>query len=287
MLILAGHVLQRLAEMEPESVNCVVTSPPYWNLRQYHISGVEGPDGWNGEFGFEDTPERYVEHTVDVLRGVRRVLRPDGVVWWNIQGKYISKQMDLIPFKVALAAQTDGWWMRSVIIWDKTNANPESAKDRPTTTHEYILLLTKNRQYWYDADALREPHTESSLRRLEYEERRQKDQSAKAEQHGGMPANRVQLNPRGRNARSVWRFAKAQSREAHFTVFPEELPRRCIKASCPPDGVVLDPFVGVGTVLKVAEELGRESIGIELSKEYVAMMEKKFPSAVVVWGSMP
>ncbi len=263
---------------------------------------------WRGQLGLEPTPELYVEHTLDVLRAIRRVLRLDGCVWWNIGDGYAGgsvirgdgkwpdkhdpslprtafgrigtlkpKDLVLMPDRVALAAQADGWWVRSKVIWNKTNAMPESCKDRPTTSHEYLLMLTKNATYWYDQEAVREAHADDWHSRAST----WRDGKAKGQQHemyhkfkDARPfANPP--NPSGRNMRSVWTFPTAQTPEAHFATFPEELPRRCILASCPSDGTVLDPFAGTGTTGAVAQRLGRRFVGIELSEKYCAMAAKR------------
>jgi DNA modification methylase len=278
--IVQGHVLDVLAGMEAESVSCVVTSPPYWSQRKYEAPDVMWPDGWRGQLGLEPTVELYVEHTVEWLRAVRRVLRPDGTCWVNLGDGYASnpakggsgpggkelaygineaygdarrgrdgfggadlKEKDLIlaPFRIALAAQADGWYIRSVVIWHVLNGLPESVKDRPTVTHEYILFMTKSARYFHDYAAAREAGKSSA----------------------------------GRNMSSVWAFLTARVREGNYASFPEELPKRCILASCPPDGLVLDPFVGVGTTGVVARRLGRRFVGIELSKKYCRMAAKR------------
>jgi DNA modification methylase len=210
---------------------------------------------WRGQFGLEPTPELYVEHTLTVLRAIRRVLRPDGVVWWNIGDGYSGswgnfgardgqqrtlrkeryprdawednkgrppsadghatlkpKDLVLMPQRVALAAQADGWWVRSMIVWAKPNAMPESVKDRPTDAHEYVIMLTRSARYFYDQEAVREGLAESTLN----------DGTKTFVNH-----------TTGRNLRSVWTFPTAQTPEAHFATFPTELPRRCIEASCP------------------------------------------------------
>lgn len=282
-----GHVLDVLADLPAESIHCCVTSSPYWGLRKYAgEQEVTWPDGSRSAFGLEPTIELYVEHTIEILRTIRRVLRKDGTVWWNIGDSYLGswgnygarngkqrtrrkeryardaweehggrppmattgngtkpKDMALIPFRVALAAQADGWWVRSVIVWDKPNPMPESVKDRPTLSHEYILLLTKSAKYWYDADAIREPlspltladsrnatgwHTQGNAKGSKYA----------ADDSPEFPSwyrAKTFVNPdAGRNCRSVWRFATQPYPGAHFAVFPEELPRRCILAGCPP-----------------------------------------------------
>lgn len=207
---------------------------------------------WRGAFGLEPTIELYVQHTVEILREVRRVLRNDGVVFWNIGDSYFGngtkqtgcndedtssdtlkpKDLCLIPFRVALAAQSDGWWVRSVIIWNKPNPMPESVKDRPTESHEYILMLTKSERYYYDQEAVRENPEHYGIRK------------GTAKPLGGVVGEG--RNDRetfmqdkeyfGRNLRSVWTFPTQPYKGAHFAVYPEELPERCIKAATPEVG---------------------------------------------------
>ena len=246
---------------------------------------------WRGQYGLEPTPELYVEHTLAWLREVRRVLRKDGVCWLNIGDGYNAgrtgghpggkaqwkdnrypgqsgpnvmglkpKDLILMPERIALAAQADGWWVRSRIIWHKPNAMPESVRDRPTDDHEHIWMLTKSARYWYDQEAVREPHTDESAKRYlrgsAYDGTGDKPYAMKnaptgsgvqkweAEEspgpewvkgHSGYvnADGRVMINEGGRNLRTVWRFPTAQSSEAHFATFPIELPLRCIAASCP------------------------------------------------------
>ncbi len=219
---------------------------------------------WRGAYGLEPTPELYVEHTVEYLRAIRRVLRKDGVVFWNIGDSYAgsmkgvsgdkayggpkqqtnagsiglpvqdwgslkSKDLVLIPFRVALAAQADGWWVRSVIIWSKPNPMPESVKDRPTNSHEYILMLTKSGSYYWDQDAVREPARDWGIRdRSNWSARVNAPSYGQKPHMGGENGNYAQS---GRNLRSVWEFPTQPYPEAHFAVFPTELPRRCIKAA--------------------------------------------------------
>ena len=289
-----GNALTILKQMPDEFVNCCVTSPPYWGLRDYGI---------DGQLGLEKTPEEYVAKMVEVFREVRRVLRKDGTLWLNLGDSYSSpaggqnnfqsstltggrgardpshipskkdsglKPKDLvgIPWRVAFALQADGWWLRSDIIWAKPNPMPESVTDRPTKAHEYIFLLTKSAKYFWNQEAVREPHMDSSLRRYEY---------------GGSGANgkpfAMQQSPRGnesgRNIRTVWTIATQSYKEAHFATFPEEIPERCIKAGCPEGGVVLDPFIGSGTVAKVAIRLRRQYIGIDINPKYYELAQKR------------
>jgi DNA modification methylase len=181
------------------------------------------------------------------------------------------KDAVLMPFRVALAAQAEGWWVRSVIIWHKPNPMPESVRDRPTDAHEYIFLLTRAKNYWYDADAVREPLAPDTAQRYETTFGNIDKRGGRED---GFPSGvlRGMLDlPNGRNCRSVWTFPTQGFPDAHFAVFPRELPERCIKAGAPVDGVVLDPFVGSGTTCEVAYHLGRTAIGIDASAKYLDM----------------
>lgn len=230
---------------------------------------------WKGQFGLEPTPELYVQHTIEILREIKRVLRKDGVVFWNIGDSYYAsgngyggdhgkavfsdsdiekprntkhkvikpKDLCLIPFRVAIAAQEDGWFVRSIIIWSKKNPMPESVKDRPTDSHEYIIMLTKSAKYYWDQEAVREKYTEP-LNRWGGESL-QRDTSKTAEykemqQIGYSSAFRVgrpmRPDENGRNIRSVWEFPTIPYPGAHFAVFPEKLPELCIKAATPEMG---------------------------------------------------
>jgi DNA modification methylase len=294
-----------MASLPAESVHCVVTSPPYWGLRDY---------GEAGQLGLEPTPEEYVANMVEVFRGVRRVLRDDGTVWLNLGDSYAPdhaqkrnagwkgegpsgnsgihsnvtgsrardsrgapvglKPKDLIgiPWRVAFALQADGWYLRSDIIWAKPNPMPESVTDRPTKSHEYVFLLTKSARYYFDADAVREPgdYVGTGLTKAE----RVRNTPALA---SGISQSALHVtgpssmlgNPAGRNIRSVWAIATQPYPGAHFATFPEKLVEPCVKAGCPPDGVVLDPFAGSGTVGRVANRLGRRAVLIDLSADYI------------------
>lgn len=250
-----GDARQRLRWLDENTVNCCVTSPPYWRLRDYGIAG---------QLGQEATADAYVANMVEVFREVRRVLRPDGTCWINVGDTIRKKQMLGIPWRLALALQADGWLLRADIIWSKPNVMPESVKDRPTRSHEYLFMLTKSERYAYDADAIREPHAESSKKRWGdkiHEKRRPDGQPTNAKLKG---ESQCGSNPLGRNARTVWDIVLRHYRGAHDAVFPEELPRRCILAGCPVGGVVLDPFAGSGTTGVAALRLGRSFVGIDI-----------------------
>ena len=289
--------LEGLKQLDDNSINCCVTSPPYWGLRDY---GVEG------QLGLESTPEEYVAKMVEVFREVKRVLRDDGTLWLNLgdcyngsggaggdynkgglkegQPKYPGRKIaglkpkDLvgIPWMVAFALRADGWYLRQDIIWHKPNPMPESVRDRCTKAHEYIFLLSKSKKYYYDAEAIKEKQSgEIKTRRFS------SDGGAKARamgKHisGGNEGTGAKWTDTGyRNKRSVWTVATKPFKEAHFAVFPPDLIKPCILAGCPKDGIVLDPFMGSGTTGMVAAMHQRNFIGFELNPEYCKMAEKR------------
>ena len=310
--VIEGDVREVLKTLDDESVQCVVTSPPYWGLRDY---------GSEGQLGLEETPEEYVENMVSVFQEIKRVLRKDGTVWLNLGDSYAGggragknteykekhtnfgrvqdmstyadpskipkglKAKDLvgIPWRVAFALQSDGWYLRSDIIWNKPNPMPESCKDRPTKSHEYIFLLTKSAKYYYDADAIRVPLSEVSKQFLDVANGnplREVDGFSKEKRYStGGKLSRAEMgnfvNPKGANKRSVWRITTKPYKGAHFATFPEELPETCIKAGTKRGDVVLDIFAGSGTTLRVASKLGRKGIGIELNPEYIKILKKR------------
>jgi len=252
--ILHGDCLEVLATLPAESVHCCVTSPPYWGLRDYGVPG---------QFGLEPTVGEYIAKLVDIFREVRRVLRHDAVLWLNLGDCLKDKQLQGVPWRVAFALQDDGWWLRSDIIWAKPNPMPESVRDRPTKAHEYVFLLAKSPTYYFDAAAVREPHSRSWWNEIP-----SRPGNPDRKDGGGRQGCNETA---GRNIRSVWTIATSPYADAHFATFPPELARRCILAGCPIDGVVLDPFAGAATTLLVADRLQRRSIGIELNPAYVAM----------------
>jgi DNA modification methylase len=301
LTVYEGDCRSVMAEMEPESVHCVVTSPPYWGLRDY---------GTPGQLGLEPTPEEYVANMVAVFREVRRVLRPDGTVWLNLGDSYAGsgkgpsndspldrphrgmsniaaapnrwlsvpsgiKGKDLvgIPWRVAFALQADGWYLRSDIIWSKPNPMPESVTDRPTKAHEYLFLLSKSPRYYFDADAVRETYVSGPL--VDTPTVVAPKGTGHRAQHnghvgrGGSHATADAYAHAGRNLRSVWTVATQPYPGAHFATFPEALVEPCVKAGSPYDGVILDPFAGSGTTGRVAQRLGRRAVLIDLNGEYL------------------
>ena len=262
-----GDCREVLRGLEESSVNCVVTSPPYWGLRDY---------GTDGQLGLEETPADHVANMVEVFREVRRVLREDGTLWLNYGDSYAAtgsglKPKDLcgIPWRVAFALQQDGWWLRQDIIWHKPNPMPESCTDRCTKAHEYIFLLAKSHRYYYDAESIRE----SSV--IGEGARRIVSGALKGANRDRRDNGRTVVNDGFRNRRSVWTIPTAPYPGAHFATFPPDLVKPCIMAGCPDGGTVLDPFTGSGTVAEVARANGCKFVGAELNPEYIELAKKR------------
>ncbi len=317
--IYQGDALKTLTALPEEMAQCVVTSPPYFGLRDYGVAE---------QIGLEKTPNDYVAKMTRVFREVRRVLRKDGTLWLNLGDSHAnpsqagggdptignrnlggSKQPHLgvpaglkpkdlvgIPWRTVLALQADGWTLRSDIIWSKPNPMPESVTDRPTRAHEYIFLLSKSSRYFYDAEAIKEPATyagpngcgtiktpygQGFTRRTRVEEKERQDkQRGHGRRHAGFNERwdlmtKSEQCSLSRNKRSVWQIATQPFPEAHFATFPEDIPTLCIKAGSRQGDVVLDPFMGSGTVGVVAKRLKRNFVGIELNPAYVAMARKR------------
>ena len=256
-IIFEGDALAVLQRLPSNSVQCVVTSPPYWGLRDYNFGE---------QIGLEATLPQFLNRLRTIFSEARRVLRDDGIMWLNIGDGYTSgnrgwrapdkknparamsvrpdtpeglkpKDLQGIPWRLAFALQDDGWYLRADIVWNKPNAMPESVKDRPTRAHEYLFMLTKNEHYYYDRRAI--------------------------------------IEPNGRNCRSVWNIHTQAFPGAHFATFPPRLVEPCIKASTRPGDFVLDPFFGSGTVGVVARSFGRRYVGIELNPAYVALAAER------------
>jgi DNA modification methylase len=284
--ILTGDVLRRIKEIPDQTVQCVVTSPPYWGLRDY---------GHEGQLGLEPTPEKYAENMAAVFREVRRVLRDDGVLWLNLgdsyngsggaggdyspgglkygQPKYPGRKVstlkpkDLvgIPWRVAFALQADGWWLRQDIIWHKPNPMPESVTDRCTKAHEYLFMLTKNSRYYFDNEAIKEPSADLGKTEIRFGGSKYGDSDDPKHQ---TKSGNTYTDNGTKNKRSVWSISPQPFRGAHFAVMPEALCEPPILATSRPDDLVFDPFTGSGTVAVVALRHGRNYLGIELNPEY-------------------
>lgn len=302
--VLLGDALEQLQTLEDESANTCVTSPPYYNLRDY---------GTPGQIGAESTPEEYINNLVNVFREVQRVLRRDGTLWLNIGDSYATqsgpqpprntrnkcghtaksipegykkKDMIGIPWMLAFALRADGWYLRQDIIWKKTNCMPESVRDRCTRSHEYIFLLSKSDRYYYDAAAISEPIAGSSEKRYIQDLERQKGSERQPGKiNGPMKAALPRFGGR-RNKRDVWTISTGGFRGAHFAVFPERLVEPCILAGCPEGGTVLDPFTGSGTTGAVAKRLRRNFVGVEINAEYWKMAQDRIYSTSVEYEQL-
>jgi DNA modification methylase len=255
-------------------VNTIVTSPPYYQQRDY---------GRLGQIGVEESPQAYIEKLVRVFRECKRTLSDNGTLWLNVGDKYDGGQLLGIPWKLAFALQDDGWLLRSDVIWHKPNAMPSSVKTRPTSDHEYVFLFAKGSRYYYDADAIREPHvtlSEQSMMKGGRNHFYKRGGTPEKGKNGGNPnlhnARWDQaFHPKGRNRRTVWRIPLSKYPEAHFAVFPEGLVELCVVAGSREGGVVLDPFSGSGTTALVARRLGRNYIGIDNNPAYCKMAEER------------
>lgn len=296
--LIQGDSLEVLKTLDDKSVNCCVTSPPYFGLRDY---------GHPGQIGLEETPKEFVNNLLEVFREVYRALKDDGTLWLNLGDSYAGngggdkmsgmyksnkgaagnkyrtpgklglKPKDLIgiPWKVAFALQEDGWYLRQDIIWNKPNPMPESVQDRCTKSHEYIFLLSKSPQYYFDHEAIKEQSKTKDVQKSYHRPDNKKYDAVPHErwkhQFNGRDWGEAGL----RNKRSVWSVPVIPYKGAHFATFPADLITPCIIAGCPVGGVVLDPFVGAGTVPLVATLNNRDSIGIDLNPEYIKIAEKR------------
>ena len=277
-------------------VQTCVTSPPYFGLRDY---------GVDGQIGLESTVDAYVARMVAVFREVRRTLRDDGVLWINLGDSYANasnsgpqgvsgdratrtftasglrpriepglKPKDLIgvPWRVAFALQADGWWLRSDIIWHKPNPMPSSVSDRCTSSHEYVFMLSKSDRYFFDADAIAEPSLNAGI--TFYNKSGKNKESSNVTQVGFTREGGVTVKET-RNKRDVWTIATTPYSHAHFATFPPELPTICIRAGSREGDLVLDPFMGSGTVAEVAEGLGRRWVGYEINPAYHELIAER------------
>lgn len=293
-----GDALDVLHSLDAGSVDCIVTSPPYYGLRDY---------GVDGQLGAEASPAEYVENMRALFAEARRVLADDGTLWLNLGDSYNTagtrqghkggfsetgqshakwygkntsglpgKNLLGVPWRVAFALQDDGWILRNDIIWHKPNPMPESVTDRLSGTHEHVFMLTKSRTYRFHLDAIRQPHSEKTLYQQEVARRRPHN----AGKHGtaAVPGERVQtgmaaglreVSDKGKNPGDVWSIPTVPFPGAHFAVMPPALAERCVLAGCKPGGTVLDPFSGSGTTGLAAAKHGRRYVGIDLNADYL------------------
>jgi len=277
--IVHGDALAVLRGWPAEAIDCLVTSPPYWQQRDYR--------GQAEQVGQEETAGEYIQRLVAIFAECRRVLRKSGTAWIVIGDKYDAGQQLGLPWRLALALADDGWILRADCVWHKPNAMPSSTKSRPTTDHEYVFFFTRSKDYYYDADAVREPHvTFGPSSRMKGGRRHfgQRGGTPESGKNGG--SNNLHdgrwdqaFHPLGRNKRTVWSIPLSKFRGAHFAVFPEPLVETCILAGCPAGGLVLDPFVGSGTVPVVARRLGRSFVGIDCVAEYCEIARARLAAA--------
>ena len=276
--IYCGDAATKLRRIPDDIVDCTVTSPPYYRQRDYSGSV---------QIGHEAEPQQYIDRLVELFREVRRITKDTGTLWLVIGDKYVNGQQLGLPWRVALALCDDGWILRSDVIWHKPNAMPSSVKNRPTTDHEYVFFFSKSKTYFYDADAVREPHvtfTEKSRMRGGRRHFGVRGGTPERGKNGGdsnlHDARWDQaFHPKGRNKRTVWSIPLSKFRKAHFAVFPESLVETCVSAGCPTGGIVLDPFLGSGTTIVVARRLGRNYLGIDCVREYCQMARARLKEA--------
>jgi site-specific DNA-methyltransferase (adenine-specific) len=275
---------KRLATQLPRGiVKCIITSPPYFGHRDYSGTSEIACE----ELGKEADHVQYVARLVQVFADLRDALSPDGTLWLNLGDTYRQGQMLGIPWRVALGIQDAGWLLRSEIIWEKPNAMPSSVKNRPTTSHEHLFFFSKSTEYFYNADAIREPHVtfspDSKMKggRGHLGKRNGTPEVGKNKGNQNLHDGRWDqyFHPLGRNKRTVWSIPLGKFRGSHFAVFPERLVETCILAGSSPNDLVLDPFMGSGTTAIVAQSLNRRYLGFELVPEYAALSESRLRSS--------
>ena len=285
--IIIGDALERLRELPDEIADVCVTSPPYYGLRDY---------GVDGQVGLEKTPEEYIDRLVQIFREVRRTLKKDGTLWIVIPDSYAGsgrgiskkngiKNKDLIgiPWMLAFALRTDGWYLRSDIIWNKPNVMPESVKDRCTKCYEHVFMLAKSKTYHFDSEAVLVPaHYDGRKETInkgssKYADKIVPGKTPQSQHMAGKPHQRWRFKDGKpvKNRRDVWTVSTRPYKGAHFATFPPELIEPCILAGSRPGGTVLDPFIGSGTTAEVAHRLGRECIGIELNPGYEEFIRQR------------
>jgi DNA modification methylase len=277
-----GDCSEILDALPQNSVQTCITSPPYWHLRNYQVKG---------QLGLEPNPLDYVAKLVDIFRKARRVLRKDATVWLNLGDSYIlnnppagfkTKDLVGVPWRVALALQADGWYLRSDCIWSKPNPVPSSVEDRPTRSHEYVFLLSVSERYYYDGDAIAErAENAGKAIRMGKKSMSRGQANGAGVQPSGNGLESIYVVPEKRNKRTVWTVPSVRYPAAHFATFPPDLIKPCILAGSRPGDTVLDPFAGSGTTLEVAKNLGRHAVGIELSAPYCELARDRIRQHVL------
>lgn len=280
--IVCGDAKKELVKLPDNLIQTTVTSPPYFGQRNYTSKE-------KNEIGIEKQLGDYINNLLEVFGELYKKTRHDGTLWLNLGDTYRNNLQLGVPWRVALALGEIGWNLRSDIIWHKPNAMPSSVKTRPTVDHEYVFFFAKNKEYLYNADAIREPHVTFS------EKSKMKGGRNHLGKRGGTPEKGKNtgnsnlhtarwdqaFHPLGRNKRTVWEIPLGKYRGAHFAVFPEKLVETCLLASTLPDSLVCDPFAGSGTTGVVAKKLGRYFYGIDLSEEYVQLARDRIKSVTL------
>ena len=281
--VILGDIRQVARQIPNDCIQSIITSPPYFGHRKY-----SGDDANLDEIGRETDLEKYIQNLTFCFELIRPKLKDTGLLWLNLGDTYRKKELLGIPWRVAFALKDKGWKLRSDIIWKKPNAMPSSVKDRPTNDHEYIFLFSKTSSYYYDADAIREPHiTFSADSKMKGGRKHLGKRDGTPEQgknHGNQNLHNGRwdqaFHPRGRNKRTVWEIPLGKFREAHFAVYPEQLVKTCLLASTQMGDLVFDPFTGSGTTGIVAIKHNRKFLGCELVETYQKMAQKRIDSVI-------
>lgn len=316
-IIICGDALEELRKLPDEYIDCVITSPPYWRLRDY---GVEG------QLGIESSFEEYLTKLITIFGEIKRILKFDGTIWVNLGDIYgtgsgkdanrvygkkstkkftridgvpkvigFEKSLLLIPERFAVAMCNHGYLLRNKIIWHKKNAMPSSVLDRLSNKYEMVYFFTKSKRYFFDLDSIRIPYETAEnrpdgiVRAREYgyntkqgTKRRKMEEDSRKFGKRRPPENEYERNPKGKNPGDVWTLTLQPHSDQHIAMFPEKLVLPMIKAGCPKGGIVLDPFCGSGTALAVAQKSGRQYIGIDLNEEYCEMARNKLKQDILL-----
>jgi DNA modification methylase len=299
-----GNCLEKILDIPDNSIDCVISSPPYFGLRDY---------GVDGQFGLENTYQDYIANTIKLFETFKPKLKDQATIWWNVGDSYSNykdckstaqtlakgtkseqahviekgkshkrdtkllkasglkdKDLIMIPNRVAIALQDAGWYIRSEIVWHKPNPMPESVKDRPTSCHEKIWLITKNKKYYYDCDAIKEP-CKTFDNNIRDRDTTKLNNTPGRSKMGGLKKNNYTM----KNKRNVWTVTTKPLRDAHFATFPMDLIEPCVLAGCPEGGTILDPFGGAGTTGLIARKHNRNSILIELNPKYIEIAKNR------------
>ncbi|MEM9539337.1 MAG: site-specific DNA-methyltransferase [Cyanobacteria bacterium P01_E01_bin.42] len=281
--VILGDIRKVARQIPNDCIQAIITSPPYFGHRKY-----SGDDSNRDEIGREVDLAEYIKNLTFCFELIKPKLKDTGLLWLNLGDTYRKKELLGVPWRVAFALKDKGWKLRSDIIWKKPNAMPSSVKDRPTTDHEYIFMFSKTSSYYYDADAIREPHitfsAESKMKggRKHLGKRDGTPEQGKNQGNQNLHNGRWDqaFHPRGRNKRTVWEIPLGKFREAHFAVYPEQLVETCLLASTQMGDLVFDPFTGSGTTGIVAIKHNRKFLGCELVETYQKMAQKRIDSVI-------